>query len=234
GAAIDELDRLMVSWGFPVGPITLLDEVGLDVGEKASGVLPAAFGERLAAAPAFSKLVQDGRLGRKAGRGFYRYGGGRKRGVDPAVSELLGIHPNGGPHAAEIIQRLVLVMLNEAARAVGEGVVRAPRDGDIAAIFGFGFPPFRGGPVRHAAEARAARDLYLATLDLIERAHAQSHVSVKLTQMGLDIDEGACVEYVRAIAARARDGGSFMRIDMEGSAYTERTLRLFKQRLHPE
>ena len=50
-----------------------------------------------------------------------------------------------------------------------------------------------GESVRHAAEARAARDLYLATLDLIERAHAQSHVSVKLTQMGLDIDEGACV-----------------------------------------
>src|SRR6266704_2469526 len=67
-----------------------------------------------------------------------------------------------------------------------------------------------------------------ATLDLIERAHAQSHVSVKLTQMGLDIDEGACVKYVRAIAVRARDRGSFMRIDMEGSAYTERTLRLFK------
>src|SRR6266566_9083101 len=81
---------------------------------------------------------------------------------------------------------------------------------------------------------RAARDVYLETLDLIERAHAQSHVSVKLTQMGLDIDEDACVEHVRAIAARARDRASFMRIDMEGSAYTERTLRLFKQRLHPE
>ena len=73
------------------------------------------------------------------------------------VSELLGIHPNGGPHAAEIIQRLVLVMLNEAARAVGEGVVRAPRDGDVAAIFGFGFPPFRGGPLRHADDLGAGR-----------------------------------------------------------------------------
>ena len=157
GAAIEELDRLMVSWGFPVGPITLLDEVGLDVAEKASGVLHAAFGDRLAAAPAFAKLVKDGRLGRKARRGFYRYAGGKKRGVDPAVSELLGIHPNGGPHAAEIIQRLVLVMLNEAARAVGEGVVRAPRDGDVAAVFGFGFPPFRGGPLRHADDLGAGR-----------------------------------------------------------------------------
>jgi len=157
GVAIDELDRLMVAWGFPVGPITLLDEVGLDVAEKASGVLHAAFGDRLAAAPAFAKLVKDGRLGRKVGRGFYRYAGGQKKGVDAAVYDLLGVHPNGGSRAAEVIQRLVLVMLNEAARAFGEGVVRSPRDGDVAALFGFGFPPFRGGPLRHADDLGAAR-----------------------------------------------------------------------------
>ena|SRR2546426_6134232 len=91
-----------------------------------------------------------------------------------------------------------------------------------------------GESVRHAAEAHAARDVYLETLDRIEQARGQSHVSVKLTQMGFDIDEAACVEHVRAIAARARDRASFMRIDMEGSAYTERTLQLFKRRLHPE
>ena len=157
GVGIDELDQLMVAWGFPVGPFTLLDEVGLDVADKASGVLQAAFGERMAAAPAFATLVKDGRLGRKAGRGLYRYAGGKKGGVDPAVYELLGAHPNGGPHAAEIIQRLVLVMLNEAARAMGEEVVRVPRDGDVAAIFGFGFPPFRGGPLRHADDLGASR-----------------------------------------------------------------------------
>jgi 3-hydroxyacyl-CoA dehydrogenase/enoyl-CoA hydratase/3-hydroxybutyryl-CoA epimerase len=77
--------------------------------------------------------------------------------VDPAVYELIGIQPNGGPRAAEIIQRLVLVMLNEAARAVAEGIVRSPRDGDIGAIFGFGFPPFRGGPLRHADDLGAER-----------------------------------------------------------------------------
>jgi 3-hydroxyacyl-CoA dehydrogenase / enoyl-CoA hydratase / 3-hydroxybutyryl-CoA epimerase len=157
GVAIDDLDRLMVAWGFPVGPVTLLDEVGLDVAEKASGVLHAAFGDRLAAAPAFATLVKDGRLGRKASRGFYRYTGGKKKGVDTSVYELLGVHPNGGSHAAEVIQRLVLVMLNEAARAFSEGVVRSPRDGDIAALFGFGFPPFRGGPLRHADDLGAAR-----------------------------------------------------------------------------
>jgi 3-hydroxyacyl-CoA dehydrogenase/enoyl-CoA hydratase/3-hydroxybutyryl-CoA epimerase len=73
------------------------------------------------------------------------------------VYDLLGVHPNGGSYAADVIQRLVLVMLNEAARAFGEGVVRSPRDGDVAALFGFGFPPFRGGPLRHADDLGAAR-----------------------------------------------------------------------------
>jgi len=157
GAAIEEIDRLMVNWGFPVGPITLLDEVGLDIALKASEILAEAFGERVAPAPCFRTLVADGRVGRKASRGFYLYRGAQKRGPDPAVNELLGIHPNGGPHAAEILQRLVLVMLNEAARAVGEEVVRHPRDGDVAALYGFGFPPFRGGPLRHADDLGAAR-----------------------------------------------------------------------------
>ncbi|MGH7548585.1 MAG: fatty acid oxidation complex subunit alpha FadJ [Gemmatimonadales bacterium] len=157
GVAIDEMDHLMVQFGFPVGPITLLDEVGLDVGEKVVGVMHAAFGERFAPPPGFAGMVKAGRLGRKAGKGFYTYAGGKKGDVDPAVYQLIGTQPNGGPRAAEIIQRLVLVMLNEAARAVGEGIVRSPRDGDVAAIFGFGFPPFRGGPLRHADDLGAAR-----------------------------------------------------------------------------
>src|SRR5947209_4688932 len=157
GVAIEELDGLMAEWGFPVGPITLLDEVGMDVAEKVAGVMHAAFGERLASAPAFAAMVKSGRLGRKAGKGFYKYAGGKKGAVDAGVYELIGVHPNGGPRPAEIIQRLVLMMLNEAARAVAEGIVRTPRDGDIGAIFGFGFPPFRGGPLRHADDLGAAR-----------------------------------------------------------------------------
>jgi len=157
GVAIEEIDRLMVEFGFPVGPITLLDEVGMDVAEKVAGVMHAAFGERFAPSPAFAGMVKAGRLGRKAGRGFYKYGGGKKGDVDPSVYELIGTQPNGGPRPAEVIQRLVVVMLNEAARGVGEGIVRTPRDGDIGAIFGFGFPPFRGGPLRHADDLGAAR-----------------------------------------------------------------------------
>ncbi len=157
GARIEDIDRVMVEWGLPVGPITLVDEVGLDVAEKVAGVLHAAFGERLAPVPAISPLVKAGRFGRKTGKGFYRYAKGKKQGVDPAVYALLQRQPNGGPRPADIVQRLVLAMVNEAARAVGEGVVSAPRDGDIGAIFGFGFPPFRGGPLRHADDIGAVR-----------------------------------------------------------------------------
>jgi 3-hydroxyacyl-CoA dehydrogenase/enoyl-CoA hydratase/3-hydroxybutyryl-CoA epimerase len=157
GASIETIDDLMVQWGFPVGPITLLDEVGIDVAEKAGGVLQAAFGERLALPPGLATLTKRGRLGRKAGKGFYRYSGGKKGAVDQSVYHELGAHPNGGPRPAEIMQRLTYIMVNEAARAVGEGVVRAPRDGDIGAIFGIGYPPFRGGPLRHADDLGAAR-----------------------------------------------------------------------------
>jgi 3-hydroxyacyl-CoA dehydrogenase/enoyl-CoA hydratase/3-hydroxybutyryl-CoA epimerase len=157
GASIETIDGMAVRFGFPVGPVTLLDEVGLDVAEKVAHVMLAAYGDRLQPTAGVAALVKAGRLGRKSGRGFYEYSGGKKRGVDPSAYELLGVHPNGGPRPAEVLQRLVLGILNEAARAVGEGVVRSPRDGDIGAIFGFGFPPFRGGPLRHADDLGAAR-----------------------------------------------------------------------------
>jgi len=159
GASIEDIDGMAVQFGFPVGPVTLLDEVGLDVAVKVAGVMQAALGDRLppAPGPGVAALVKAGRLGRKSGRGFYIYKDGKKRGVDESVYGLLGVHPNGGPRPAEILQRLLLGMVNEAAQALGEGVVRSPRDGDIGAIFGFGFPPFRGGPLRYADDLGAAR-----------------------------------------------------------------------------
>lgn len=91
-----------------------------------------------------------------------------------------------------------------------------------------------GESVRTAAEARAARDLYLETLARVSTRGPDVNVSVKLTQMGIDVDEALCVENLRAIITRARSQGSFVRIDMEQSAYTERTLQLFKRTFHPE
>ncbi len=157
GTPIEAIDRTMTKFGFPVGPIALLDEVGLDVAAKGGGVMHQAFGERLKPADAIGKMLADNRLGRKNGRGFYRYEGGKKAGVDHPVYRLLSITPSDRVSPQTIEQRLVYAMLNEAAMAAGEGVVRSPRDGDIGAIFGIGFPPFRGGPLRMIDDLGAAQ-----------------------------------------------------------------------------
>jgi 3-hydroxyacyl-CoA dehydrogenase/enoyl-CoA hydratase/3-hydroxybutyryl-CoA epimerase len=148
GVPIELIDSAMTRWGFPVGPVTLLDEVGLDVAQKAAKVMHAAFGERLTPSAVISRMLDDNRLGRKNARGFYVYHEGHKTGVDERVYRVLGVKPLEGFKLEAVQRRLVYQMLNEAALAYAEGVVRSPRDGDIGAIFGIGFPPFRGGPLR--------------------------------------------------------------------------------------
>jgi 3-hydroxyacyl-CoA dehydrogenase/enoyl-CoA hydratase/3-hydroxybutyryl-CoA epimerase len=150
GAAIEEIDRALGDFGFPVGPIVLLDEVGIDVGAKVAKIMHQAFGERMGAPEALAKVVEAGRLGRKSKKGFYTYDGKTKR-VDPTVYDLL---PGGRARKtfdrAEMAERVALQMVNEAVRCLGEGILRSPRDGDVGAIFGLGFPPFLGGPFRWA------------------------------------------------------------------------------------
>ena len=151
GEPIDKLDKALVNFGFPVGPMQLLDEVGIDVGAKIGPILQADLGERFAAPSAFTKLLDDGRLGKKANKGFYLYGKeakGKKQ-VDESIYALLGLKPAGSLTSDELAKRCTYMMLNEAARCVDEGIVRNARDGDIGAIFGIGFPPFLGGPLRY-------------------------------------------------------------------------------------
>lgn len=149
GVPIELIDRTMVKFGFPVGPITLLDEVGMDVGLKASQVMNANFGDRMQPADGVAKMVEAGRLGRKSGKGFYLYRNGHKTDPDPDAYALVGVKPLAGVEPTKVEQRLVLMLLNEAALALSENVVRSPRDGDLGAVFGIGFPPFRGGPLRY-------------------------------------------------------------------------------------
>lgn len=148
GVPIEIIDRVMTDWGFPVGPIALLDEVGLDVGEKAGKVMHAAFGDRLRPSRVLGVMRADERLGRKNGRGFYVYKEGHKAGVDSSIFRLLGVRTAANVDEDQVRDRLVYAMLNEAAMAMSEGVVRTPRDADIGAVFGIGYPPFRGGPLR--------------------------------------------------------------------------------------
>jgi 3-hydroxyacyl-CoA dehydrogenase / enoyl-CoA hydratase / 3-hydroxybutyryl-CoA epimerase len=151
GAAIEAVDRALVDFGFPVGPITLLDEVGIDVGGRVARVLGQAFGDRMSPSQALSRVVEAGRTGRKGGSGFYRYEKGGKKGpVDPTVYGVIGhTGPQNPIPGGEIVERCVLAMVNEAAHCLEEGILRSPRDGDIGAVFGIGFPPFRGGPFRY-------------------------------------------------------------------------------------
>jgi 3-hydroxyacyl-CoA dehydrogenase/enoyl-CoA hydratase/3-hydroxybutyryl-CoA epimerase len=159
GTPIDFVDQVMTRFGFPVGPFALLDEVGLDVAAKAGAVMHHAYGERLKPSEAVGRMLGNQRLGRKSGRGFYLYHKGHKTSPDEKVYDLLGVRPAKTLPAELVERRLVYAMLNEAVMAEGEGVVRSPRDGDIGAIFGIGFPPFRGGPLRMIDDLGAARVL---------------------------------------------------------------------------
>jgi 3-hydroxyacyl-CoA dehydrogenase/enoyl-CoA hydratase/3-hydroxybutyryl-CoA epimerase len=158
GAAVEALDEAMVAWGFPVGPITLLDEVGIDVAAKVGHVMQQAFGARLEPPGTMDALLKDDRKGRKNGRGFYAYDGpgGKKGDVDESVYKVLGADGRQKRLAPEIQQRLALAMVNEAALCLQEGVLRSARDGDVGAIFGLGFPPFLGGPFTYADRLGAA------------------------------------------------------------------------------
>src|SRR5438067_1004293 len=158
GAAVEDIDRALVDFGFPVGPMQLLDEVGIDVAAKVAHVMHDAFGGRLASPAGFEKLVESGRLGRKTKKGFYLYGESKTKEVDRAVYELTPQgHKRNSPTTGEIAERCVLQMVNEAAHCLGDGILRSARDGDVGAVFGLGWPPFRGGPFRYADSLGAAQ-----------------------------------------------------------------------------
>ena len=168
GVAVDLIDKALVDFGFPVGPITLIDEVGLDVAVKAGKIMAEAFPDRMHPANSIQAVVTAGRYGRKSQKGFYSYDKeGKKGDVDPSVYSLF-LAPGSIPvvksitpptatetpqrdeiPAIQIQQRTVLAMLNEAARCLSDGIIKSPRDGDVGAVFGIGFPPFRGGPFRY-------------------------------------------------------------------------------------
>ncbi|RFA25857.1 fatty acid oxidation complex subunit alpha FadJ [Alkalilimnicola ehrlichii] len=152
GVAIDRIDKTLTQFGFPVGAFALLDEVGLDVGTKVGPILHEAFGDRMKPVESGDKMLKDGRYGKKSKKGFYKYEGVKKgkKEVDETVYDLLGVKPDNSMNEAEIVDRCVLMMINEAARCYEEDVIRSLRDGDIGAIFGIGFPPFLGGPFRYA------------------------------------------------------------------------------------
>jgi 3-hydroxyacyl-CoA dehydrogenase/enoyl-CoA hydratase/3-hydroxybutyryl-CoA epimerase len=159
GGAIEAIDRAMMDFGYPVGPITLTDEVGIDVGKKVAIIMYEAYGERMHPVEALAAVAADNRLGRKNKRGFYTYDTKKKKQVDETVYDLL---PGGRKRKPideqEVAKRIALQMVNEAMHCLGEGILRHPRDGDIGAVFGLGFPPFLGGPFRYV-DGRGAQQV---------------------------------------------------------------------------
>jgi 3-hydroxyacyl-CoA dehydrogenase/enoyl-CoA hydratase/3-hydroxybutyryl-CoA epimerase len=175
-ASVEEIDGVARAFGMPMGPFRLIDEVGIDISRHAGTALHEGLGDRLSPAPLLIDVARTKRLGRKGGLGFYRYERGRAKGVDPEVYPELALvkdaRVKGDARIEElrtsIRRRLVLAMVNEAARALEDGIVASAPAVDLAMIMGTGFPPFRGGLLRFADT--------LHPRGLLDRLHALQEV----------------------------------------------------------
>ncbi|MCA1644865.1 MAG: enoyl-CoA hydratase/isomerase family protein [Chloroflexi bacterium] len=163
GARIEDVDRAMTAFGFPVGPFVLYDEVGLAVALHAGETLASAFGDRLPADSIVPQLVAAGQTGRKAGAGFYLWHTSLaipqqlrriikrpNRTPNPDVYRIAAAPAQRTFGEQAIQDRLALLFVNEAIRCLDEGVLQSPADGDLGAVLGLGFPPFTGGPFHYA------------------------------------------------------------------------------------
>ena len=193
GEPIEKIDAALVEFGFPVGPLALLDEVGIDIGSKIAPILEKELGERFKGPDAFSRMIDSKRLGRKTGRGFYEYDKKGKK-VDESVYDLLNVTPNPRLNKSEIAKRCVAQMLNEAVRCLDDGIIASPRDGDIGAIFGIGFPPFLGGPFSYMDSVGASKvSSDMATLASNNAIFAPSETLTSMADNGKTFYETASV-----------------------------------------
>ncbi len=151
GVDLLEIDRAMKDFGFPVGPITLFDEVGIDTASHISDFFAERFNTN-APVPLLTALATSGLHGRKSGKGFFLYQTKKaKKEINPQAAEIISSHRNKKREVSrpEIQMRLASRFCNEALRCLEEGVLSSVVDGDLAAVFGLGFPPTLGGPFRH-------------------------------------------------------------------------------------
>ncbi len=157
GVSVRDLDEAMLDFGMPMGPMRLLDEVGIDVALHVAETVAAHFPDRMGIPAVLQDMVKDRLLGRKSGRGFYIHLKGKE--PRPNRSVRLADHRSrirqtrrvpGASDADSLQNRMVLLMINEAARCLEEGIVSGPADVDFAMVMGTGFAPFRGGPLRYA------------------------------------------------------------------------------------
>lgn len=143
GVPVKDIDDAMLEFGMPMGPMRLLDEIGLDVAAHVARTLATAFPDRFPNSDALDKMVSAGHLGRKSGEGFYKYENGKE--IAPATHTDLPKHES-------IQTKLALLISQEAMRCFKEGIARSADDIDLAMVLGTGYPPFRGGPVTFARD----------------------------------------------------------------------------------
>jgi len=151
-ACPQRVDKVLLNFGMPMGPFRLLDEVGLDVACHVGPVLENGLkSKRFAVDSKIEQLVKDGFLGKKNKKGLYQYDEKSKEiGMNTTVTkQYLCDNPNTTFNTADILDRCVLLMANEAALILQEGVAATPEDVDIGMVFGTGFAPFRGGLLQH-------------------------------------------------------------------------------------
>ncbi len=149
GADVVFIDKIMTDFGMPMGPLALSDEVGLDVGVKVLHILHAGLGERFEPVEIFDRIYEKGLFGKKSGKGFYIHTK-KKRLLNPEIDRLRGGKKTASFKTDELRDRMVFIMINEAARCLEDGIVDDPSVVDTGMIMGTGFPPFRGGLLRYA------------------------------------------------------------------------------------
>ena len=157
GYALADIDEAAMAHGFPVGPITLMDEVGIDVGVKVMKVMKEHYSARMQFPPDISQaLIDEGRLGRKNNKGFFLYESGKsvlekgQKVIDETVYKHLPNGANTKPgNLPEMAERMILGLCNESALCLQDGTLRDAWAGDLGAVMGIGFPPFEGGPFRY-------------------------------------------------------------------------------------
>ena len=150
GADIEMVDKAITEFGMPMGPFELADQVGIDVGYKVAKILEEGFGKRMLVCPLLTTVYDELQLlGKKGGAGFYKYDGKTSK-ANPAICRFAAISEKRDHNAEDIIDRLLIIMVNEAARCLQEGVVANAGQLDFAMMMGTGFPPWRGGLCRWA------------------------------------------------------------------------------------
>jgi 3-hydroxyacyl-CoA dehydrogenase/enoyl-CoA hydratase/3-hydroxybutyryl-CoA epimerase len=186
GIPVERIDQSLLVWGFAEGPLRHLDEIGIDFAAFVATALSRVHGARLAPSDALSTLARDHRCGRKNARGFYRYGAMESRRasktVDATVYETLRAPQHALVMPEEPSLRCALAFINEAVRCLEDGVLCSARDGDVGAVYGCGFPGFRGGPFRYI-DAVGANEIVRRTRALEQRFGARFTPAPRLVEM---------------------------------------------------